>query len=98
MSGLFSILFLGGYLIPYPLNVIVDALSSSYSVFIGVFFFIIKILIIIFLFILVRAAFPRYRYDQLMFLGWKVILPLSLVFSLVYSSYLISFNYLPNLI
>lgn len=44
----------------------------------GLFFFLIKVLFVIFLFIWVRAAFPRYRYDQLMRLGWKVFLPLAL--------------------
>jgi len=65
MAALFSILFLGGWL---P---IVGWASS--------FWLIIKILIFSFSFILIRAAFPRYRYDQLMSLGWKIFLPFTLV-------------------
>ena len=69
MSSMTVILFLGGWLPPfdiYPLNVVP-----------GIFWFTIKIIFILFLFIWVRGTFPRYRYDQLMRLGWKVFLPLS---------------------
>ena len=70
MSAMTVILFLGGWL-PlfdiYPLNIIP-----------GVIWFTVKIMFVLFLFIWVRGTFPRYRYDQLMRLGWKVFLPLSL--------------------
>lgn len=69
MSSIIVILFLGGWL-PFFVN-----LSSS-------FFFSIKLLFVMFFFVWVRATLPRYRYDQLMLLGWKVILPLSLAFTL----------------
>lgn len=69
MSSIIVILFLGGWL-PFFVS-----LSSS-------FFFSIKLLFVMFFFVWVRATLPRYRYDQLMLLGWKVILPLSLAFTL----------------
>lgn len=52
----------------------------------GIFFFLLKVLLVIFLFIWVRAAFPRYRYDQLMRLGWKVFLPFSLGYVILSAS------------
>ena len=70
MSSIIVILFLGGWL-PFLVELA------------GSFFFSIKLLFIMFFFIWVRATLPRYRYDQLMFLGWKVILPLSLGFTLL---------------
>jgi NADH-quinone oxidoreductase subunit H len=70
MSSIIVILFLGGWL-PFFIN-----LS-------GGFYFSIKLLFIMFFFVWVRATLPRYRYDQLMLLGWKVILPLSLGFTLL---------------
>lgn len=82
MSTLSTILFFGGWLLPF------DFLNTS--VFIQIFFFSLKILINILFFILVRAAFPRYRYDQLMRLGWKVYLPLSLGLLFFYSSFFFS--------
>jgi NADH-quinone oxidoreductase subunit H len=69
MSMLSVILFLGGWSF-FSLDLLV------YNFF-GIFFFNIKVLFLIFFFLLVRAALPRYRYDQLMRLGWKVFLPLS---------------------
>ena len=75
MCGFCSLLFLGGWL---PL---VDILSFIP----GVFWFSFKIVFLLVLFIWIRAAFPRYRYDQLMRLGWKVYLPLSLCFTFVTS-------------
>ena len=87
MSSLTVILFLGGWLPPFdifPLNVLS-----------GVFWFTIKIIFILFLFIWVRGTFPRYRYDQLMRLGWKVFLPLSLLGVVVTSSFLVIFDMVP---
>jgi NADH-quinone oxidoreductase subunit H len=66
MSSLCVVLFFGGWLSPFPFW---EA---------GFFWFSVKLLVFLFLFVWVRASFPRYRYDQLMRLGWKVFLPLSL--------------------
>ena len=72
--------------------------SNRYCIFHwipGVFWFGLKISLFLFVFIWVRAAFPRYRYDQLMRLGWKVLLPLSLAWVILVSGILISFDWLP---
>ena len=87
ISSLTVILFLGGWLPPFdifPLNALP-----------GVFWFTLKIIFILFLFIWVRGTFPRYRYDQLMRLGWKVFLPLSLLGVVVTSGFLIIFDIVP---
>ena len=87
MSSMTVILFLGGWLPPFdifPLNALP-----------GVFWFTIKIIFILFLFIWVRGTFPRYRYDQLMRLGWKVFLPLSLFGVVVTSGFLVIFDIVP---
>ena len=87
MSGLCSLFFLGGWLPPF-----------DFSVFYWippVFWFGLKIILFLFTFIWVRAAFPRYRYDQLMRLGWKVFLPLSLGWVVLVSGILVSFDWLP---
>ena len=87
MCALGSILFLGGWLSPidlYPFNLIP-----------GVFWLIFKILLLFILFALVKAVVPRYRYDQLMRLGWKIFLPLSLTYVVLTASYLFYFNLLP---
>jgi len=60
------------------------------------FIFSIKIGVVCFLFVLVRATFPRYRYDQLMDLGWKVFLPLTLSFLVFLAGTLLVFNGLPQ--
>ena len=88
MCALGSILFLGGWLSPielYPFNLIP-----------GVFWLIFKILFLFILFALVKAIVPRYRYDQLMRLGWKIFLPLSLTYVVLTASYLFYFNLLPT--
>ncbi|PPR46535.1 MAG: NADH-quinone oxidoreductase subunit H [Alphaproteobacteria bacterium MarineAlpha5_Bin9] len=88
MSALTTILFLGGWL-PlfdiFPFNIIP-----------GVIWFILKILFILFLFLWVRGTFPRYRYDQLMRLGWKVFLPISLFWVVITSSFLLFFDLIPE--
>jgi len=87
MSSLTVILFLGGWLPPFdifPLNALPD-----------IFWFTLKVVFILFLFIWVRGTFPRYRYDQLMRLGWKVFLPLSLLWVVLTSGFLVIFNKLP---
>ena len=87
MCALGSILFLGGWLSPIDLH--------PFSQLPGVFWFIIKILLLFILFALVKAIVPRYRYDQLMRLGWKIFLPLSLTWVVLTASYLYYFNLLP---
>ena len=89
MCALGSILFLGGWLSPvdlYPFNLIPGAI-----------WLILKILLLFFLFALVKAIVPRYRYDQLMRLGWKIFLPLSLTYVVLTASYLFYFNLLPTI-
>ena len=89
MCAFGSILFLGGWLSPvdfYPLNLIPGAI-----------WLIFKILLLFFLFALVKAIVPRYRYDQLMRLGWKIFLPLSLIYVVLTASYLFYFNLLPTI-
>ena len=71
MCALISILFFGGWLSPIP--VIPD----------GIFWLILKVLIIFFMFSMVKAIVPRFRYDQLMRLGWKVFLPMSLAWVVI---------------
>jgi len=58
-------------------------------------FFLIKIVAMVFVFVWVRAAFPRYRYDQLMQIGWKLFLPLSFSYVLFTASVLFAFDALP---
>ena len=82
-----AILFLGGWLSPiefYPFTLIPGAI-----------WLILKILLLFFLFALVKAIVPRYRYDQLMRLGWKVFLPFSLIWVVLTASYLFYFDLLP---
>jgi NADH-quinone oxidoreductase subunit H len=90
MCSMTVILFLGGW---YPL---LNFWPFFYIP--GTIWFAIKTLFFIFLFILIRGTLPRYRYDQLMRLGWKVFLPISLGYLLIISSILISFNCLINLL
>ena len=88
MCAMGSILFLGGWLPVidvYPLNVIPAPV-----------WMIIKILFLFFLFALIKAIVPRYRYDQLMRLGWKIFLPFSLVYLVLTASFLFYFDKLPK--
>ena len=87
MCALGSILFLGGWLPPVD----IEALSFVPTPFWLIF----KILFLFILFALVKAIVPRYRYDQLMKLGWKIFLPLSLIWVVLTASYLLYFNLLP---
>ena len=86
MSTTVTIYFLGGWLSP------IDFIPFSFIP--GFFWFGLKTTGVLFLFIWVRAAFPRYRYDQLMRLGWKVFLPLSLGWLLFISGVLLGFDWL----
>lgn len=84
MSFLITLLFLGGWLPPFPF---------SFCIFFFIpkgFWMVVKVLFMLYLFILIRGTLPRYRYDQLMFIGWKVFLPLSLSYFILY---FIIFNY-----
>ena len=88
MCAMGSVLFLGGWLSPievYPFDLIPGAI-----------WLILKILFLFVLFALVKTIVPRYRYDQLMRLGWKIFLPLSLTWVVLTASYLFYFNLLPT--
>ena len=85
MSSMSTILFLGGWLPPVDI--------SFFQNIPGFIWFLIKVTFLLFLFLWVRATLPRYRYDQLMRLGWKVFLPLSLAWIIITSSVVI---YLQN--
>ena len=87
MSSLIALFFLGGWLPPFSIAI--------FYWLPGFFWYGLKIIIFLFAFIWVRAAFPRYRYDQLMRLGWKVFLPLSLGWVVFVAGILISFHILP---
>ena len=87
MCALTTILFLGGWLPPidiWPLNLIP-----------GVIWFLAKLCFVFFMFAMVKAIVPRYRYDQLMRLGWKVFLPLSLFWVALTAGVLVTFGWLP---
>jgi NADH-quinone oxidoreductase subunit H len=88
MSGLTTILFLGGWLAPFGV--------VPFTWIPGPIWFILKICLCLFVFIWVRGTFPRYRYDQLMRLGWKVFLPLSLVWLVITAGALMLFGWLPH--
>ena len=88
MCALGYILFLGGWLAPidlYPFSIIPSPI-----------WLLIKILFLFILFSLVKAIVPRYRYDQLMKLGWKIFLPLSLIWLILTSGFLLYFDLLPK--
>ena len=85
MSSINTILFFGGWLPPV----------SFLGVIPGSIWFGIKICFFVILYVWMRAAFPRYRYDQLMGLGWKVFLPISLGYLMLTFTTLVSFNMLP---
>ncbi len=88
MSALTTILFLGGWLAPFNME--------PFTWIPGVVWFVLKICVVLFFFLWTRATFPRYRYDQLMRLGWKVFLPLSLVWLVLTAGALMAFGWLPN--
>ena len=88
MSALTTILFLGGWLSPIPF--------APFTFVPGAIWFILKICLVLFMFIWVRGTFPRYRYDQLMRLGWKVFLPLSLGWLVLTAGVLLAFGWLPG--
>ena len=88
MCAMATILFLGGWLPPMAIE--------PFIWIPGPIWFVLKICLCLFTFIWVRATFPRYRYDQLMRLGWKVFLPFSLVWLVLTAGALVAFGWLPN--
>jgi NADH-quinone oxidoreductase subunit H len=88
ISAMTTTLFLGGWLSPIPF--------APFILIPGPFWFLIKILICLFVFVWVRATLPRLRYDQLMALGWKVFLPISLIYLVVVAGVIECFGWFPN--
>ena len=88
MSAMTTVLFLGGWLPPFN----IEALDFVP----GFIWFVLKTFGIMFFFLWARATFPRYRYDQLMRLGWKIFLPFTLIWVLVVSGTLIFMDALPG--
>src|SRR4030042_6970871 len=80
MCGLGTVLFLGGWLPPFPV--------PPFTWIPGVIWFVLKACFLFFLIAMVKAIVPRYRYDQLMRLGWKVFLPLSLAIVVIVAAIL----------
>ncbi|WP_373088911.1 NADH-quinone oxidoreductase subunit NuoH [Sneathiella sp.] len=87
MSGICTVLFLGGWLPPADIAI--------FTWIPGIVWFGIKIAVLLFVFIWVRATLPRYRYDQLMRLGWKVFLPFSLIWVVLTAGFLVYFDKVP---
>ena len=85
MSSMSTILFLGGWLPPFE--------SQYFDFMPGYLWFLIKVVVLLFVFLWVRATLPRYRYDQLMTLGWKLFLPLSLLWIIITSSFMFFVKY-----
>lgn len=80
MCALTTLLFMGGWLPPFPI--------APFTWVPGIIWFVLKVLLVFFMFAMVKAMVPRYRYDQLMRLGWKVFLPISLVMVVLVASVL----------
>jgi NADH-quinone oxidoreductase subunit H len=88
MSAMTSVLFLGGWLAPFGI--------PPFTWVPGPIWFALKIAFVLFCFLWVRATFPRFRYDQLMRLGWKVFLPFSLFWLVLTAGTLVAFGWLPE--
>ena len=88
MSAMTSILFLGGWLPPIDV--------APFNWIPGPMWFALKVSFCLFMFLWVRATLPRYRYDQLMRLGWKVFLPFSLLWVVVTAGALMAFGWVPR--
>ena len=88
MSAMTAILFLGGWLPPFDV--------APFNWLPGPLWFALKIALVLFVFFWVRGTFPRYRYDQLMRLGWKVFLPFSLLWVVATASFLVAFDMVPG--
>jgi NADH-quinone oxidoreductase subunit H len=89
MSAMTSVLFLGGWLPPFDI--------APFNWIPGPIWLALKIAFCLFIFVWVRATFPRYRYDQLMRLGWKVFLPISLAAVAIVAGFLVAFDKAPVL-
>ena len=87
ISGMMTILFLGGWLAPFGV--------APFTLVPGAVWFALKVAAVLFCFLWVRATLPRYRYDQLMRLGWKVFLPFSLLWVVLTAGALMAFDWLP---
>src|SRR5579862_2410533 len=92
MSAMTSVLFLGGWLAPFGWQPFTGMLAHLWSLC----WFAAKISFVLFCFLWVRATIPRFRYDQLMRLGWKVFLPLSLFWLVATAGVLVTFGWLPG--
>ncbi|MAB14549.1 NADH-quinone oxidoreductase subunit NuoH [Parvibaculum sp.] len=88
MCAMTTILFLGGWLPP--------ADFAPFTLVPGIVWFLIKVFLVFFMFSMVKAFVPRYRYDQLMRLGWKVFLPISLFWVVLTAGVLVSFGWVPH--
>ncbi|WP_142847040.1 NADH-quinone oxidoreductase subunit NuoH [Telmatospirillum sp. J64-1] len=88
MSGIMTILFLGGWLPPLDI--------APFNWIPGIVWFGLKVALLLFGFLWVRATFPRYRYDQLMRLGWKVFLPFSLIWLVLTAGVLMATGWVPT--
>ncbi len=88
MSGMTAVLFLGGWLAPFGVE--------PFTWIPGPVWFALKTAVVLFLFLWVRATFPRYRYDQLMRLGWKVFLPFSLGWLVLVAGVLLALGWVPQ--
>ena len=87
MTGMTTILFLGGWLPPFDI--------APFNWIPGPIWFAFKMAFLLFIFLWVRGTFPRYRYDQLMRLGWKVFLPISLAAVLIVAGIVVTFDISP---
>ena len=87
MGAMMTLLFLGGWLPPFNF--------APFDWIPGVIWFVAKVGFVMFCFLWVRATFPRFRYDQLMRLGWKVFLPLSLAWVVLTAGVLVAFDWVP---
>ena len=88
MSGMTTVLFLGGWLPPLDI--------APFNLIPGPIWFVLKICLVLFVFLWVRATTPRYRYDQLMRLGWKIFLPFSLLYVVATAGFLVATDSLPS--
>jgi NADH-quinone oxidoreductase subunit H len=96
MSGMVSILFLGGWQSPHEMLPFLGFLAPALGWVPGIVWFALKVLVSLFTMIWVRATFPRYRYDQLMRLGWKVFLPFSLLWLVLTAGVLVYTGHVPK--
>ena len=92
MASMTTILFLGGWLAPFQGTIAGDL----FTLIPGPIWFILKVCFVLFFFLWTRATFPRYRYDQLMRLGWKVFLPGSLFYLVLVAGVMLAMGWLPH--